>query len=390
MGARRPPLVLLSLAAALSPFGMAIVLPMIGGIATRFDTGPAGAQFVISVYLFGLGIMQPLAGALCDRIGRRPVLIGGVALFTLASVGCALAGNLATLVAFRGLQAIGVSVGTVGSRAVIRDTCDPLETMKALAVLAAAMGLAPVIAPVIGGSLGALAGPGTIFLVTASLGLLATGWLFVALPETRGAPPVDHQPGRGGIRSLLTSPPFMGNTLLYGFVQGAFFAFLAVGAPLFEAAFGLGQAAFGTIWGLMGLAYVGGAAAAGHAARRIGAFELLRAGATLGTLAGTALLADAVIGGPSLPIMIGALTALMVAGGVIMPTAMAGAISGEAALAGRAAGLSSAIGLGMSGMFSVVAGLVYTGDFRPVALFMAAAGYGTLAVLPWVRTAVRG
>jgi DHA1 family bicyclomycin/chloramphenicol resistance-like MFS transporter len=170
--ARRPPLVLLAFASSLSPFAMAVVLPAVAAIGTRFGADYSAVQFVLSAYLVGLGLTQPVSGILCDRLGRRPVLLGGATLFLVASVGCALAPSLPVLVGFRFLQAVGISVGTVASRAMIRDTHDVLEMPRALARLAAAMGVAPVVAPVVGGTVGALAGPAGIFAVTAVLGAI--------------------------------------------------------------------------------------------------------------------------------------------------------------------------------------------------------------------------
>ena len=141
-------LLLLSVASALSPFGMVVLVPTLNEFARAYGVDYAAIQFLISSYLFGLAAAQPFSGILCDRLGRRPVLLLGFAFFTLASLACAVVGSLPGLVVLRFLQAVGVSVGTVASRAIVRDTHDEEGTARAMAYIAAAMGVAPVIAPV--------------------------------------------------------------------------------------------------------------------------------------------------------------------------------------------------------------------------------------------------
>lgn len=384
--ARRPPLVLLAFASSLSPFAMAVVLPAVAAIGTRFDADYAAVQFVLSAYLVGLGLTQPVSGILCDRLGRRPVLLGGAALFLVASVGCALAPSLPVLVGFRFLQAVGISVGTVASRAMIRDTHDVLEMPRALARLAAAMGVAPVVAPVVGGTVGALAGPAGIFAVTAVLGAITLAGIAANLEETRRPAPVDA-PATGMFRAwreLLADPGFVAHTLLYGFVQGAFFAFLTVGAGIFERDLGIGQQGFGLIWGGIGIAYTLSAIAAGRLIGRLGAAPVLRVGAGLAFAGGLAILLVNLAGvsraGVILPLLV-----MMTANGLVTPVALAGAVSGRPDLAGTAAGLSSAIGLVMTGTYAVVAGFVFAGDFLPIGLLMATATACTVLLAPVAR-----
>ena len=146
---RTPLLLLLSVASALSPFGMVVLVPTLNEFARLYGVDYAATQFLISSYLFGLAAAQPFSGILCDRLGRRPVLLLGFAFFTLASLACAVVASLPALVALRFLQAVGVSVGTVASRAIVRDTHDEQGTARAMAYIAAAMGVAPVIAPLL-------------------------------------------------------------------------------------------------------------------------------------------------------------------------------------------------------------------------------------------------
>lgn len=382
------PLALLGVASALSPFGMVVVVPTLAELARRYSIDYADVQFLISAYLFGLGVAQPFSGWLCDRFGRRRVLLAGFSLFVLASLGCAIAGSFGLLVALRFLQATGVSVGTVASRAILRDIHDEAGTARTLALVAAAMGIAPVIGPVAGGLLSNRFGPQSVFTVSAALGLLVLWQIARRLPETL---PPQAVAGGGWIaaardyRSLFTSRRFMGYTLMYGASQGSFFAFLAVGAAVFEQDLGIDQQGFGLAWGLLAICYVFGATAASRLGKRVGHWRLLLAGVLLTGLstAGIWLLAAAgAVGFLPLMLLLGLMT---LASGIVIPGAMAGAVSYRPDIAGTSSGLSSAAGLVLSGAFTILAGLIYGGSFLPVAGLMALAGLATGATALMVR-----
>lgn len=376
-------LFLLSLASSLSPFGMIVVIPTLGAAAARYGIGTGEAQLLIAAYLFGLGVGQPVTGALSDRYGRRPVILAGFSLFTVASAACMVMPSFAALVGARFVQALGVSVGTVGARAIVRDTHDAIGAAQALAWIGAAMGVAPVVGPVIGGALGAAWGPPAVFGASALLGVATTAALYARLGETRaGAPPEAGAPS--WVRSygeLVRSRVFMGYTLMYAFTQGGFFAFLAVGAAVFEAGLGLGPQAFGLTWGGMGLVYVGSAASGARLSARLGARRALLAAALLSTAAGWALVAATAGGALTLGRLLVPLVLLMAAAGIQTPLAIAGSVNHRPDIAGTAAGLSSSLALAASGAFSIVAGALYTGSFTPVAMLIALSA--SLTLVTW-------
>lgn len=377
---------LLSLASALSPFGMVVVVPTLSELGRRYGIGSAESQFLISAYLFGLGAAQPFSGLLCDRLGRRPVLLGGFLLFVAASIGCALVRDIDWLIALRFLQAAGVSVGTVASRAVVRDTHDEEGTAAALAIIAAAMGIAPVIAPVAGGLLGGTAGPQSVFVASALLGVIVLFAVWWRLPETWRpglTPQVNLQSTLRDYRQLLSSRVFMGYTLMFGCVQGGFFTFLAVGAAVFEQDLGLGQQAFGLVWGAMALAYVLGASAAGRLTRQMGMNRTIYIGMFFTCMAGWGMLILALTSGVSLVPLVSLLALMTAASGLVIPGSMAGAVSFRPEIAGTSSGLSSALGLVLSGAFSIFSGVIYIGNFAPIALLMAIAATLT-ALTGWM------
>ena len=381
-----PSLWLLSVASSLSPFGMIVVVPTLGALAAAHAITQGDAQFVIAAYLFGLGVGQPVAGALSDRFGRRPVILWGFVLFTAASAACAVATTFPLLLAFRLLQALGVSVGTVGSRAMVRDTHDALGSVRALAWIGAAMGVAPVIAPAAGGLMSRWWGPQSVFAASALLGLFTTVAMFARLGETRqaGTAPATGQHWVTNYRELLGSRRFMGYSLMYAFMQGAFFAFLAVAAVVFDHDLGIGEAGFGFTWGALGLVYIVGAAAGARLTSRSNPGRMLATSTAFIVLSGAGMLGGVALAGVTLAGLTIPLTLLMFAAGILTPVSVAGAVNCRPDIAGTAAGLSSSVALVVSGSFSMASGYVYTGDFLPVAGLVAAST--AMVLVTWWMT----
>jgi len=371
-GRQVPSVLLLGIASSLSVFGMTIILPAISSIGERFGEGFSSVQFVVSAYLFGLAIAQPVSGFLCDRIGRRKVMLSGFAVFIVASLLCIFAPSLEFLILGRFMQAVGVSVGTVATRAILRDTRSGEEMAVAMSYVAIAMGVAPILGPIFGGLLDSYLGYQSMFIVTAIMGVAVLIGMFLNLEETLPddivAPRIDEWLGNYGV--LLRSPQFVGYTLIYGFVQGAFFCFLAVGAPYFETRFGMDSKTYGFVWGLMALTYVFGAMAAAKLTPRVGTIGVMRASIMMVMIGGIFVLIST-WPEPGAPIhVLLPLGLLMFAAGPATPGSMAGAVRYHPTIAGTASGLSSAIGLVLSGSFTVLSGSLYDGQFFPIASLM--------------------
>jgi DHA1 family bicyclomycin/chloramphenicol resistance-like MFS transporter len=142
---------LLALLGMLGPFSIDTYLPAFAGIATSLSATPVEMQQTLSAYLFGFAFMNLFHGALSDSFGRRPVVLWGIALFTLASAGCALSQSIGQLVFFRAMQGLSTGAGIVVSRAVIRDMFPPAQAQKVMSQVTIYFGVAPAIAPMIGG-----------------------------------------------------------------------------------------------------------------------------------------------------------------------------------------------------------------------------------------------
>lgn len=352
---------------------MTIILPALPAMAAHYDTDYAGIQLLVSAYILGLAVAQPLWGHISDRVGRRPVMLFGFMLFIVASLGCLLDPDLPVLTLLRVLQAAGACSGTVVSRAVIRDTYSAEDGAQAMSWLTIGLGAAPIIAPIIGGALMLYSDTLYIFAVMAIVGAVLWVHLYRNLPETLA--PDAPRPAWGSLfgsyATLLRLRGFVGYTAVFGFIQGGFFAFLAVGAAVFQDSFGLGPAAFGTIWGAMGVSYVLGALGGGwlSASHRR---PLLLPYSVIANLVLALLLAglDLLLGAQLLAVLV-PLFLMMVVSGAATPMVVAGAVYQEPRLAGTASGLASAMAMAIGGSFTVAAGVLYEGYFTPVALLIA-------------------
>jgi len=168
----------------LGPFAVDTYLPAFGGIAQQLAASPLQMQQTLSAYLLGIAVMNLFHGALSDGFGRRPVILSGIGVFALASVGCALADNVGTLVLWRVLQGLSGGAGMVVSRAIVRDLFDAVDAQRMMSQMTLFFGVAPALAPAIGGVLFVHLGWASIFWFLAGVAFVL--WLSCAawLPET--------------------------------------------------------------------------------------------------------------------------------------------------------------------------------------------------------------
>ena len=176
--------VLLAILGMLGPFSIDTYLPAFAGMAQALGATPVQMQQTLSAYLFGFAFMNLFHGALADSFGRRPVVLWGIAIFTLASAGCALSQSIGQLVMFRALQGLSTGAGIVVSRAVIRDMFPPAQAQRVMSQVTIYFGIAPAIAPMVGGWLYVHTGWHSIFWFLTLVG--AALWLanYRLLPET--------------------------------------------------------------------------------------------------------------------------------------------------------------------------------------------------------------
>jgi DHA1 family bicyclomycin/chloramphenicol resistance-like MFS transporter len=176
--------VLLATLGMLGPFSIDTYIPAFSGIAASLGATPVQMQQTLSAYLFGFAFMSLFHGALSDSVGRRPVVLWGLAAFTVASIGCALSQSIGWLVFFRAVQGLTTGAGIVVSRAVVRDMFPPAQAQKVMSQITIYFGVAPAVAPMVGGVLFAHLGWHSVFWFLTGVGVVL--WLanYHLLPET--------------------------------------------------------------------------------------------------------------------------------------------------------------------------------------------------------------
>lgn len=206
--------VLLAALGMLGPFAIDTYLPAFSGIAADLQATPLQIQQTLSAYLFAFAFMSLFHGSLSDSLGRRPVVLTGIVVFTLASAGCALSQTIGQLVFFRALQGLSTGAGIVVSRAVIRDLYPPAEAQRVMSQVTLFFGVAPAVAPIVGGFLFVHAGWHTVFWFLTAVGVVLGLANWMLLPESLQA---DHR------------QPFHPGSLLKGYVQmGTSLRFIAL------------------------------------------------------------------------------------------------------------------------------------------------------------------
>jgi MFS transporter, DHA1 family, multidrug resistance protein len=203
----------------LGPFSIDTYLPAFDGIARTLGATPLQMQQTLSAYLFGFAAMNLFHGALADSFGRRPVILGGLVVFTLASVGCALTPSIGGLIFFRALQGMSAGAGMVVSRAIIRDMFAPADAQRVMSQVTIYFGVAPAVAPLVGGVLFVHADWHAIFWFLAAVGALLTVLNWRNLPETlhaSQAQPFEVRHLMRGYWQLGASPRFLALCLASG------------------------------------------------------------------------------------------------------------------------------------------------------------------------------
>jgi len=272
---------LLACLGSLGPFSIDTYLPAFSGIAQSLGATPAQMQQTLSAYLFGFALMNLFHGALSDSFGRRPVVLVGLALFTLASLGCALSETIGQLVTFRALQGMSAGAGVVVSRAIIRDMFPPEEAQRVMSQVTIFFGIAPAIAPMLGGFLFVHLGWHSIFWLLVAIGFSLFVLMARGLPESLQAAarqPFAFKPLMRAYAELVRNPRFMLLVLASGVPFNGMFLYVLSAPEWLGTHLGLGPTQFFWFFGLTIAGIMSGAYFSGRLAGRMPVRRQIRIG----------------------------------------------------------------------------------------------------------------
>lgn len=383
---RTPPHILTLVAlSGLGALSMNVFLPSLPGMARYFGVDYGLMQLSVSAYLAANAALQLLIGPLSDRFGRRPVMLGALAVFLIASAGTLLAPTAGWFLVFRMLQA-SIVAGMVISRAAIRDMVDGERSASMIGYVTMGMSLVPMVAPVVGGALDEAFGWKANFSMLAILGAAVTALVWRDMGETATPGGTSFARQIRAYPTLARSVRFWGYALAGTLASGAFFAYLG-GAPFVgETVFHLTPAEVGYWFAAPSVGYMLGNFLSGKHAARIGINRMILFG-SVATFAAITLALMADLAGMLRPlIFFGAVAFMGLGNGMVLPSATAGVMNVRPDLAGTASGLGGAIILAGGAGLAALSGAVLREDAgaAPLLAIMAASGLGGVGAILWV------
>lgn len=367
---------------AFGPLAIDFYLPAFPAMAQAFATDEKHVQTTLAAYFLGLSIGQLAYGPVADRFGRRKPLMFGVTLFTLASLACAYAPNLDTLVLARFVQALGGCAGMVLSRAIVSDKCDPVASAKVFSQLMLVMGLAPILAPMLGGVLVNVAGWQSIFLALSLFSASCLLAVSLGLPESLPEH-MPRQPLSGAVRQylrLFADRVFLGHALTGGIAIAGMFAYIAGSPFVFIKLYGVPAEHYGWLFGTNAAGFILVAQVNARLLAKRGPAFLLARAVWLYLAAGLVLLGVAALHPAQLWPLLVPLFICIASLGCIIPNASACAMSGQGARAGSASALMGCLQFSVAAGAAALVGLLHDGSAVPMALVISLCGVLVVSV----------
>ena len=368
-----PLVLLLGSLTALGPLAIDMYLPGLPGVARTFHAPPAAVSATLAAFFAGLGVGQLIYGPLSDRIGRRRPLIFGVVLYVIGAALCALAPNIWCLVLARLLQALGGSAGQVIARASVRDRFPHRMAARVLSLLMLVLGLAPIVAPIIGGYLLLVGSWRAIFIFQASVATLILGAAVLWFQESRGE---DHRAQARAesplatFRYLLSHPKVIGFTVAGAFNSGAFFGWISLSSYLLIEVYGVTPANFGWWFGANAAGFIGMSQVNAHLLRWRTPEEVLVRARPASLALALVVVIDAYTGFGGMLGVIIPLYATLGSFGLVGPNTQAAAMNVDPMRAGSISSITGASTFAMGTVVSALGGYLHDGTARPLAVLI--------------------
>ncbi|WP_329050562.1 multidrug effflux MFS transporter [Amycolatopsis sp. NBC_01488] len=370
---------------AFGPLSIDMYLPALPRMANDLHAADATVQLTLSAFIVGLALGQLVLGPLSDALGRRRPLLVGLVLYVVGSVLCAVSPDAWLLVAARGVQSLGAAAGIVIARATVRDLYSGTAMTKFFSTLMLVSGLAPILAPLIGGQLLNWTSWRGVFVVLTVFGALLLAVVVFAFPE----PSVSRSPARLGqvMRTygrLVLDRSFAGYALAAGLLFASMFAYISGSSFALQGVYGLSPQAYSVVFGVNGVGIVLAGQLNGRLVGRVPERTLLLSGLLLGVFGGASVLVSAVTRAP-LAVLLVSLFLLVSSIGLVMPNASSLALASHARSAGAASALLGVLQFVVGAVATPLVGLGGPGTAVPMAATMA--GFAVLALTAYLTLA---
>ena len=369
---------------AMGPLAIDMYLPALPSIARDLQASPVLVQASLAAYFIGIAMGQAMYGPFSDRWGRKPALYLGLSVFTLSSVACALTVQVEPLIACRFLQALGGCAPLVVPRAVVRDHFDQQDSVRALSLLILVMGLAPILAPLIGGQLLITWGWRAIFWLLAGYGAVSLTVVLLLLPESlpvyaRRAQPIGVV--LATYARLLSNRAFMGWVLSGGMIFSGLLAYISGSSFVFIELFKIRPERFGFFFGANAVGLIAASQINGWLARRYSPKQVVNTVMPIAAIAGLALVTAVSTGFAGFLGLLVPLFCFVACLGFVMPSTTALAMAPHGAVAGSASALLGTVQFTMGATSGALVGVLSNGTAVPFGAVIACCGVGGLVVL---------
>ena len=378
---------LLAALTAIGPLTTDMYLPSLPDIARQLGASTAQVQLTISAYLIGFAVGQIFYGSFSDRHGRKKILLAALGLYCAASVACVLSTSIEMLIVARAFQALGGSGGLVLARAIVRDLYSGARAGRELSLIGSVMALAPVLAPILGGVLQTWFGWHSIFVALVAAGLAGATIVWLLLPETlatRAAEPVSPSSMLKSYGVVGRNPAYLAYLALASTSFGGLFAWISGASFVMQNLYGLSPFEFGVAFALGSIGYMAGTTLAARLVLRLGIDGTLGVGACALAAGGLGLVAALAIGLTSAASVVLPVAIYLAGLGMVLPQALAGAMTPFPERAGAASALLGFIQQCVAALCGAIVGWLLGQSAWPLAAAVATMGCATLAI--WIST----
>nr|WP_216293363.1 multidrug effflux MFS transporter [Delftia acidovorans]MCA1066990.1 Bicyclomycin resistance protein [Delftia acidovorans] len=377
---------ILGLLSAIGPFAIDMYLPALPQIGSSLGAQVGAVQASLTAFFLSLGVGQLLYGPVSDMVGRKPPLYFGLTVFALASVGCAMATSIETLVVLRFIQGLGAAAGMAVPRAVVRDLHTGHAAARMMSLLMLVFSVSPILAPLAGSGVIAVSSWRGVFWAVAVAAVVGLVAVFMGLKETREAAARLDSSVAGALRAygvLLRDWHYLGLVFIGGCAMAGFFVYLAGSPFVLINYYGLSSTQYSLAFGLNAIAFIGAAQFTGWLGQRFGLVRVVKVAATGSGLVMLSLLSYYLLGGERLAVLIGLYFVASALMGLVIPTTSVLALEEHGAIAGTASALLGTLQMLSGAAAMQIVGLFSTGKPLPMVVGMATGALIGVA-LAWI------